>query len=205
MTILKATKKNINMAARIIRNGGLVVYPTETVYGLGCDPYQVEAVKRLLTTKTKRKTPLPVLAASMTDVENVAYISPKWKKLTAKFWPGSLTLIFSKKPDFPDIVTFGRDTLGLRIPDHHVALQLILLSGGLLVGSSANRTGEKPPQKVTEISKELEELVDIILDGGPTSQGIPSTVIDTTSDPPKILREGSISSKKIMDTLALSN
>ena len=204
MTILKTTKKNVIKAAQIIRKGGLVVYPTETVYGLGCDPYQFEAVKRLLTIKTNRKTPLPVLAASMIDVENVAFIPPKGKKLTAKFWPGSLTLIFSKKPDFPDFVTFGGDTLGLRIPDHDVALQLVRLSGGLMVGSSANRTGEKPPRKINELSEELKGSVDVIIDGGPTSQGIPSTVVDMTSDPPRILRKGSINNKAILDALTPS-
>jgi len=205
MPVLKATKKNIMMAAGIVRNGGLVIYPTETVYGLGCDPFNVEAVKRILNIKANRNKPLPVLAASIIDVENVGFVSPNGKQLAAKFWPGSLTLVFSKKPDFPDFVTFGWDSVGLRVPDNDVALHLIRLSGGLLVGSSANRTGEKPPRTVQELSEELKEMVDVVLDGGPAAQGMPSTVADLTSDEPRILREGPISLKAILDALALDD
>ena len=205
MTVLKATKKNIVIAAQVVRNGGLVIYPTETVYGLGCDPFNAKAVKHLLSVKADRSRPLPVLAASIADVENVAFVSQNGKRLAAKFWPGSLTFVFFKKPTFPDFVTFGWDSVGLRIPDHDVALRLIRLSGGLLVGSSANRTGEEPPRNVHQISNELKEIVDVVLDGGSAVQGIPSTVADLTSNKPRILRQGPISLKAILDVLALSD
>jgi L-threonylcarbamoyladenylate synthase len=203
MTVLKATKNNIMVAARIVRRGGLVVYPTETVYGLGCDPFNVEAVKRILDVKGERKKPLPMLAASIGDADKIAFISPNGKKLAAKFWPGPLTMVFPKKPALPDVVTFGLDSVGLRIPHNDVALHLISLSGGLLVGSSANRTGEEPPRAVQEISGELKEMVDVVLDGGATAQGKPSTVADLTSEKPRILREGPISLKELLDALAL--
>jgi len=205
MTVLKATKNNIMVAAQIVRSGGLVVYPTETVYGLGCDPFNVEAVKRILDVKGDRKKPLPVLAASIVDVDKVAFVSPNGKRLAAKFWPGPLTLVFSKKPALPDVVTFGWDSVGLRIPDSDVALHLIRLSGGLLIGSSVNRTGEEPSRAVQEISGELKEMVDVVLDGGATVQGMPSTVADLTSEKPRILREGPISLKEILDALALGD
>jgi len=205
MTVLKATKTNIRAAAQIARRGGLVVYPTETVYGLGCDPLNVQAVKRILDVKGDRKKPLPVLAASIVDADKVAFVSPNGKKLAAKFWPGPLTIIFPKKPALPDVVTFGWDSVGLRIPDNDVALQLISLSGGLLIGSSANRTGEEPARRVQEISGELKEMVDVVLDGGPAVQGRPSTVVDLTSEKPRILREGPISLKAILYALALSD
>ncbi len=205
MTVLKATKTNIRAAAQIARRGGLVVYPTETVYGLGCDPLNVQAVKRVLDVKGDRKKPLPVLAASIVDANKVAFVSPNGKKLAAKFWPGHLTMVFPKKPALPDIVTFGWDSVGLRIPDNDVALQLISLSGGLLIGSSANRTGEEPARRVQEISGELKEMVDVVLDGGPAVQGRPSTVVDLTSEKPRIVREGPISLKAILYTLALSD
>jgi L-threonylcarbamoyladenylate synthase len=203
MTVLKATKNNIMVAARIVRRGGLVVYPTETVYGLGCDPFNVEAVKRILDVKGDRKKPLPVLAASIVDADKVAFVSPNGKRLAAKFWPGPLTMVFPKKPALSDVVTFGGDSVGLRIPDSDMALHLIRLSGGLLIGSSANRTGEEPPRAVQEISGELKEMVDVVLDGGATLQGRPSTVADLTSEKPRILREGPISLKEILDALAL--
>ena len=204
MTLLKATRNNIMVAARIVERGGLVIYPTETVYGLGCDPFNVEAVKRILKVKGDRRKPLPVLAASIGDADKIAFISQIGKRLAAKFWPGPLTLVFPKKSALPDIVTFGRDSVGLRIPNNKLALHLISLSGGLLIGSSANRTGEEPPRTVQEISGELKEMVDVVLDGGAAAQGMPSTVADLTSEKPRILREGPISLKEILDALAPS-
>ena len=205
MTVLKATKNNITVAAQIVKRGGLVVYPTETVYGLGCDPFNIEAVKRILKVKDNRNKPLPVLTASIDDAEKAAFISPNGKKLAAKFWPGPLTMVFPKKPNFPDVVTFGLDSVGLRIPDNDVALHLIRLSGGLLIGSSANRTGEEPPRRVQEVSGELKEMVDVVLDGGAATRGKPSTVADLTSEKPRILREGPISLEEILDALALGD
>jgi L-threonylcarbamoyladenylate synthase len=205
MTVMKATKNNIVAAAQIVRRGGLVIYPTETVYGLGCDPLNAQAVKRLLEVKGDRKKPLPVLAASIEDVERVAFVSPNGKTLAAKFWPGQLTMVFPKKLALPDVVTFGLDSVGLRIPDNDVTLQLIGLSGGLLVGSSANRAGEEPPRRVQEMSEELKAMADVVLDGGLAVQGMPSTVVDLASDKPRILREGPISLKEILDALALGD
>jgi L-threonylcarbamoyladenylate synthase len=202
MTVLKATKNNIMVAARIVERGGLVIYPTETVYGLGCNPLNVEAVQRILDLKGERKKPLPILAASIDDADKIASISPNGKKLAAKFWPGPLTMVFPKKAALPDVVTFGWDSVGLRIPDSDVALHLIRLSGGLLVGSSANRSGEEPPRAVQEISGELEEMVDVVLDGGASAQGKPSTVADLSSEKLRIVREGPISLKELLDALA---
>ena len=202
MNVLKATRQNIMVAANIVRNGGLVIYPTETVYGLGCNPFNAEAVKHLLKVKGKnRNKPLPVLAASLAEVKKIAFVSPKGELLAEKYWPGSLTLVFPKKHEFPSWVTFGLDSVGLRIPDNVVALSLICLSGGLLVGSSANKTGEPSPRSVDEVSYELKELVDVVIDGGHSVQGMPSTVVDLTSDEPKVLREGPISCRQIVDTL----
>ena len=192
-------------AAQVVKRGGLVVYPTETVYGLGCDPFNVEAVEHLLKVKGERCKPFPVLSASLTDVETAAFFNQNARLLAAKFWPGSLTLVLCKKPSFPDVVTFGLSSVGLRIPNNDVALDLIRLSGGLLIGSSANRSGEEPPRAVHEISDKLKGMVDVILDGGPAVRGIPSTVADLTSDTPRILREGPISQKAILDALALGD
>ena len=205
MTVLKATKNNIIAASNIVKRGGLVVYPTETVYGLGCSPLDTRAVKRVLDVKGDRNKPLPVLAAGIEDVERVAFISQKGKRLAAKFWPGPLTMVFPKKSSLPDIVTFNHDSVGLRIPDNNIALQLISLCGGLLIGSSANITGEEPPRDVQEISGKLKEMVDVVLDGGPAVEGTPSTVADLTSDKPSILREGPISLKAILDALAFGD
>ena len=186
-------------ASQVVRKGGLVVYPTETVYGLGCNPFNVEAVKRIFKAKGERGKPLPILASSFKHIEKIASVSQEGEKIAKKFWPGPLTLVFPKKLALPDIVTCNLDSVGVRIPKHDVALQLIGLSNGLLVGTSANRTGEKPPQTVQEAARQLKEEVDVILDGGSTTLGKPSTVADLTSKKPRILREGPISLKEISD------
>lgn len=201
MTVLKATKENIKTAAQIVKNGGIIAFPTETVYGLGCDPQNMEAVQSLLTVKGDRKKPFPVLVASLEDATRVAQVSNNGKKLATKFWPGPLTIVFPKKGVLSDIVTFGLGSVGLRVPNNQVALSLIQLSGGLLIGSSANLTGEKPPRSVLEMSEKLKETVDLVLDGGSTSEGVPSTVVDLTSDEIKILRKGPISLKQIQNTV----
>ena len=204
MTVLKASKNNTIKAANIIKQGGLVIYPTETVYGLGCNPLNIQAVKRILEIKGNRNKPLPVLAASITDAEKVAHISQNGKKLAAKFWPGPLTMVFPKKQILPDVVTFYLNSVGLRIPNNQVVLQLLSMCGGLLIGSSANRTGEEPPRRVQEMPNKLKTMVEVVLDGGPTAQGVPSTVVDLTQKKPRVLRQGSITLKAILDTLTLN-
>jgi L-threonylcarbamoyladenylate synthase len=205
MKVLKATKPNIKKAAQIVRSGGLAVYPTETVYGLGCNPLDIEAVKRLLDVKGERNKPLPILTSSIGDADKIALISQNGKRLASKFWPGPLTMVFPKKPTLPDLVTFGLDSVGIRIPNNDVALELIHLSGGLLVGSSANRSGEAPPRAVQELSEELKEVVDVVLDGGATVQGVPSTVADLTQEKLRILRGGPVSLEELLDALALGD
>jgi L-threonylcarbamoyladenylate synthase len=204
MTVLKASKNNTMKAAQVVKRGGLVIYPTETVYGLGCDPLNIQAVKRILEIKGNRNKALPVLAASIMDAEKVAYISQNGKKLAAKFWPGPLTMVFPKKQILPDVVTFNLSSVGLRIPDNQVVLQLLSICGGLLIGSSANRSGEEPPRSIQEMPDELKTIVEVVLDDGPTDQGVPSTVVDLTQKKPRVLRQGSITLKAILDSLALN-
>lgn len=203
MQVLKATRKNIVVASEVVRNGGLVVYPTETVYGLGCDPLNIEAVKRVFQVKGDRKKPLPILASSIEHTEKVAFLSKSVKGVAAKFWPGPLTIVLHKKPFLPDIVNCNQDSVGVRIPNHAVTIKLIQLSDGLLVGTSANKSGRKPPKTAEEAIEQIGEEVDVILDGGPTSFGTSSTVVDFTSAKPKLLREGPISLKEILAAFTL--
>ncbi|MFQ5758274.1 MAG: L-threonylcarbamoyladenylate synthase [Candidatus Bathyarchaeia archaeon] len=203
MRLLKATPENIRVASQIVRDGGLVVYPTDTVYGLGCDPFDVKAVKRVFRVKSDRKKPLPILASSVADLEKVAHLFDMARKIAAKFWPGPLTIIAPKKPALPGIVTCGLDSVGVRVPKHDVAVQLIRLSGGLLVGTSANKTGQEPPRTASEVAEQLREEVDVILDGGRTPLGVSSTVVDLTIEEPKILREGPISPEDISEVVSV--
>jgi len=193
MPVLKATVNNIREASKVVKNGGLVVYPTDTVYGLGCDPFNVRAVEKVFSVKGERKQkPLPILASDLERIEKIAYISEMARKIAEKHWPGPLTLVVPKKTVLPNIVTCGLASVGVRVPNHKVAVQLISLCDGLLVGTSANKTGEKPPKTAREATKQLGRQVDIVLNGGPTPLGQESSIVDLTSRKPKMLREGQV-------------
>jgi len=202
MRVLKATPENIRVASGVVRNGGLVVYPTDTVYGLGCDPLNGNAVRGVFRVKGGREEPLPILSCSVADLEKIAHLSDVARKIAAKFWPGPLTIIVPKKPALPDIVTCGSDSVGVRVPKHDVAVQLIRLSDGLLVGTSANKTGWQPPRTAHEAAEQLGEEVDVILDGGHAPLGVSSTVVDLTMGEPKIVREGPIALEDVLETLS---
>jgi len=205
LRIFETTKDNILFASEAVKNGGLVVYPTDTVYGLGCNPFNIEAVERVFRVKGERRKPLPILASSIDSVEKIAFLSQEAKKIAKRFWPGPLTLVLPKKPPLPDLVTCKLNSVGVRVPKHDIALQLISLSNGLLVGTSANRTGEKPPLTAHEAAQQLGEGVDVILNGGPATFGVSSTVVDLTSKKLRILREGPISLKEISEVLSFPN
>lgn len=199
MRMLKATSENIEEAARIVKKGGLIVYPTDTVYGLGCNPFNVDAVERLIQVKGVRNKPLPVLSCSLSDVEKIAEFSDEARRIGERFWPGPLTLVLAKKL-IPDIVTFGLATVGVRIPDHEVALELIRLCDRFLVGTSANKAGSQPPSTAVAALEQLGDEVDAILDGGVAKLGISSTVIDWAGKEPKILRKGAICLDDVLES-----
>lgn len=195
--------ENVRAAAEIVRLGGLVVYPTDTVYGLGCDPFNTNAVERLIGVKGTREKPLPILASSLSDVESIAKLSKKARRIGERFWPGPLTLVLPKKL-LPGIVTFGSATVGVRIPNHKIALELIKLSDGLLIGTSANKTGAQPSATATDAYEQLKDDVDLILDGGVAKIGASSTVLDLTGEKPRVLRKGPVSLEDVLKSLSLS-
>ena len=199
LRVLKATAKNILTASEIVRRGRLVVYPTETIYGLGCDPLNVKAVERIFEVKGAREKPLPVLASDIEHVEKIAYLSWKARRVAVRFWPGPLTLVLPKTTILPGIVTSNLGSVGVRVPMHNIAIKLIHSSNGLLVGTSANKTGEKPSRSAQEAADQIGDEVDMILDGGPTTYGLPSTIVDLTSERPKILRKGPVSMNEILN------
>lgn len=201
MRVLKVTSKNIATASSIVKKGGVVVYPTETVYGLGCDPFNIEAVKRVFRIKGERKKPLPLLSCGVADVKKIAELPERAEKIAERFWPGPLTLILLKKPALPNIVTCNLKSVGVRVPKHEVASELICSSNRFLVGTSANKTGRKPPKTVQEVTKQVGENVDVILDGGAARFGKSSTVLDLTSGKPRILREGPLRLDEIMEAI----
>ena len=182
----------INIAAEILRNGGLVVFPTETVYGLGANFANEKAVERVYTVKKRPKDkPLTVHISSIDTLkEMVADIPPIAQKLINKFWPGPLTIILNSKD--------GRK-VGFRMPSNRIALSLIKESGVPVVAPSANISGKRPPSSVEDVLEDLSDNIDMILDGGPTSLGIESTVIDATVFPCRVLREGAIGKSSLKD------
>ena len=197
MDVLEPSKGGMLTASQIVRRGGLVVYPTETVYGLGCNPFDIDAVKRVFQVKGERKKPLPILASSINYVEKIACMTRDGKKLAQRFWPGPLTVIFSKKRVLPDVVTSSLDTVGVRVPKHDVARELIRLCGGLLIGTSANVSGENPPRTVEEVAQELKNQVDAIIDCGSTEFGIPSTIVDLSRGKLRMVRGGPVGLKEL--------
>ncbi len=195
--------ERIRVAARIIREGGLVVFPTETVYGLGANALSPEAVRKIFIVKGRPlDNPLIVHVADKSWVYRYAeYVSEEAKKLIEKFWPGPLTLVLRKKDVIPDIVTAGLNTVGIRMPSHNVALALISEANVPVAAPSANRFGRPSPTRVEHVIEDLDGEVDCIIDSGETFIGLESTVLDLTGDRPMILRPGYITKEMIEDVL----
>ena len=179
-------------AIEVLQSGGVVVFPTDTVYGIGCDALNEDAVEKVFHIKGREAgKPLPVLVASVDDLPRlVRTVPPIARELMEKFLPGGVTVVLPKRESVPDIVTAGMETIGVRIPDHPVTLALLRLSGVALTAPSANFSGEPPAQRVADIPTSLLEQVDVVIDDGDAPGGVPSTVVDMTSPVPRILREG---------------
>ncbi len=199
--LVEASRGALREAAEVVRRGGLIVYPTDTVYGLGCDPLNARAVRRVFEVKGRGARPLPVLASSIEDIGRIAELSDAALRLAEAFWPGPLTLVLPRKPVLPSVLTCGLPSVGVRIPGHGFAIELVRACGGLLVGTSANKSGRPPPRTAREALEELGGLVELVIDGGPTPLGIPSTVLDLTGPEPKLLREGPVKIGDIMSAL----
>ncbi|MCP8310191.1 MAG: threonylcarbamoyl-AMP synthase [Candidatus Methylarchaceae archaeon HK01M] len=198
--IVKCNEEGLVKASEIVKKGKLIVYPTDTVYGLGCDPYDSKAIERIFELKSREFKPLPLLCFNMNRAEELVVLDRKGLKLASKFWPGPLTIVAKKKDTaLPQILTCGSDKLGVRIPDHSCARRLIELCGGSLVGTSANRSGSRSPRTPGEVLKELKGEFDVIVDGGPTPLGKESTVVDLTGTSPVVIREGAINSSEILE------
>lgn len=197
---------DIQQASDVLHAGGLVAFPTETVYGLGADARNVEAVKRIFAAKGRPADhPLIVHLADAGEMRQWAQNIPDaaWQ-LADAFWPGPLTLILVRLSDVPDAVTGGLDTVALRVPDHPVALKLLRAFGGGIAAPSANRYGQVSPTSAEDVREELRDSVDLILDGGRCSIGIESTIVDLSTGVPRILRPGKISQEELCRVLGSS-
>jgi L-threonylcarbamoyladenylate synthase len=186
---------DIERAVALLWQGELVAFPTETVYGLGADASNPDAVARIFTAKGRPADhPLIVHIPSAEHLEQWARDIPETARVLAQaFWPGPLTLILKRRPGVLDAVTGGQDTVGLRVPGHPRALQLLKAFGGGLAAPSANRFGHISPTTAQHVQEELGDVVAMILDGGPCQVGIESTIVDLTGPQATILRPGMIS------------
>jgi len=200
----KPEKPKIKAAADVIRNGGLVAFPTETVYGLGADALNAEAVKRIYVAK-KRPLDNPIIIHVATKQETLQLtenIPSKARKLISVFWPGPLTLVLKASEKVPKAILGGLDTVAVRMPRHNVALALIRESRVPIAAPSANLSGRPSPTTAEHVKQDLDGRIEMILDGGPTNIGIESTVLDVTVDPPEILRPGGTSYEDLVKVIS---
>ncbi len=198
-------EKSIKCAGEILRKGGIVAFPTETVYGLGANALDEEAIKKIYKAKGRPSdNPLIVHISNKEDIEFITDDVPEiCKKLMENFWPGPLTLLFKKNNTLPNIVTGGLSSVAVRIPENDVALELIRESGVPVAAPSANLSGKPSPTKAEHVIEDLMGRIDAILIGDDCPVGIESTVLDTLSDPPILLRPGGISKERIEDVIGL--
>jgi L-threonylcarbamoyladenylate synthase len=194
---------DIASAVEVLRRGGLVAFPTETVYGLGADASNAAAVERIFAVKGRPRThPVIVHLAESTAIKEWAADVPAdaWK-LAEAFWPGPLTLILPRSDHVPDAVTGGAGTVGLRVPRQPLALELLAAFGGGIAAPSANRFGRVSPTTAAHVRADLGTDVDLILDGGPCAVGVESTIVDLSRGGPRVLRLGGLSVEALSEAL----
>lgn len=193
----------IRKAAEIIRNGGLVAFPTETVYGLGADALNAGAVSALFEAKRRPLDNPPIVHVSerITIERLVKTVPSKANVLMERFWPGPLTLILKRSSAVPDVAVAGLDTIAVRMPRHNVALALIEESGCPVAAPSANLAGKPSPTSANHVLADLDGRIDAVLDAGSTRVGVESTVLDLTVDPPEVLRPGGTPYETLVEVL----
>ena len=193
--ILSPAPPNILQAVHVIKQGCLIAYPTETVYGLGADPFNIDAIARIFAAKGRAadQSILLLIRNNIDLAKLTTEIPPIAETLINTFWPGPLTLVFKAHPDLPAPLLGGRKTIALRHSSSPVASNLLQNLGSPLTSTSANRSGQPPARSATEVQNTLGDHLDLILDGGPSASTAPSTLVDISTDRAILLREGAIS------------
>ena len=205
--VVAADEAGLARAVAALRTGGLVAFPTETVYGLGADADRPEAVERVFRAKGRPADhPLIVHVADAGALDRwAAEVPPAARALAAALWPGPLTLLLARADHVADVVTGGRPTVGLRVPDHPVALALLRAFGGGVAAPSANRFGGVSPTTaahvVDDLGERLDEAHDLVVDGGPCGVGVESTIVDLSGPAPEVLRPGGVTGERLADVL----
>ena len=191
----------ISRALEVLTSGGLVAFPTDTVYGVGALAFDEKAIRSIYAAKDRPvEKAIPVLIGDAVDLEKVGTDIPvAAHRLVARFWPGSLTILVPKRADLPEAVS-ATETVGVRVPDHEIARALLRAAGPMAV-TSANISGAQSPVTADEVREQLGGRIPLILDGGRTPGGVPSTLVDCTLAEPKVLREGPIGMEELLSAL----
>jgi len=189
----------IEKAVEMLNLGNLVAFPTDTVYGIGADAFNKSAVEKIFTAKGRdSKKPLQVLIADKDDLNLIVEKqSDILHQLADRFFPGALTIVVPARADFPRWITCGLDTVGVRMPSNPIAIEMIKAFGKPISATSANISGFHDPKNAQQVLEYLDGRIDLILDGGATPDDVPSTVIDISVNPPKILRQGKLTIEEI--------
>lgn len=196
--LAEATEQELREAGKIIREGGLVAFPTETVYGLGADAMNEEAVRNIFATKGRpADNPLIVHVCDRDMVDRVCFVSETAQKLMDAFWPGPITLLLPKKDCVPTATTAGLPTVGVRMPDHPAALALIRESGVPIAAPSANLSGRPSPTTAKHVYEDMNGRIEMILDGGDCRVGVESTVLDVSGPEPVVFRPGAVTPEMV--------
>ena len=193
---------DLERAIRVLENGGVIVIPTDTLYGLAADVFNIAAIDRVFDIKGRPEgLALPVLVSGWEQVAKTAKnVPPQAQALAERFWPGALTMVVAKAAGLPDRLTARGPTVAVRMPDHSTPIQLINGLGGPITGTSANISGGADPLTLAELTDQLGGHVAHIFNEGPTPKGTASTVVDITSGEPKLLREGAIPFEQVLQT-----
>lgn len=199
--LVASSSDTIPHALEILKKGGLVAFPTDTVYGVGALAFDGKAVESIYAAKDRPiEKAIPILIGDLPDLEKVGMDIPdSARKFAARFWPGPLTILVPKRGDLPEAIS-ATETVGVRVPDHEVARALLRAAGPMAV-TSANISGAQSPVTAQEVYEQLGGRIALIIDGGRTPGGVPSTLVDCTSPELKILREGPISLKDLHSAL----
>ena len=189
--VRKISAKSIREAGNLVLGGGVIVYPTDTVYGLGCDPMNELAMRRLFAIKGRWGKPVPVLCDSIESASRLVRLGGAALRLAKRYWPGALTIVLPLKAELPELIHQGSGTLGVRVPNSRSCLELIAACGGWLVGTSANKSGRPACRSAQEALRSIGEEVDLILDGGRLGEK-ESTVVRVSANRVELLRSGAV-------------
>jgi L-threonylcarbamoyladenylate synthase len=202
MKLMPMSLEAWKLAAEVLSSGGLVVFPTDTVYGIACDPYNLEAIAKIYEAKHRpAQKALPLLLSGEHRVDMVAEgVPPAARKLAVAFWPGALTLVLRRRETVPEALS-GGDTIAVRVPNHDELRAFIESYGGAVAATSANLSGQPDAVNARQAAEYFRDTVDLIIDGGPSPGGVPSTVVNCVVDPPQVLREGALSERQIRQAL----